>query len=646
MPKLKKSGSGWFDSSFAKLDFHSASAAASSSSQKQQQQQQMKKQLEKAEDSGSDDSDIVILSVVKGPPKKTDNQSNRKRKLSGIAPKTESFSPATLPSSSAIWQRDKEVFDFKAPTVKKSTVPLLDRFPPVSQADLAMHPKKVAEVAGWLTTNSKSPRILLLTGPPGSGKTATLRAICNDRRITLVEWTNTSEVDVFFQRPTDDSEWRGGRRDDDQYEVKSVSETKQFAEFLRRTDYCGWSQSNSVSSDADRIVLVEELPNKFYEDPQELHEILRSRLVGTRRPIVFIVSDVASSFKLGPRQLFPPAVVSELNIHEIAFNAVASSYIQKGLKRAVDKLGASYSNAANLKTRLKEIAEAADGDIRSAIFKLEFALNEKNALGGASKKSVSSSAEASGVDRHALDVFRALGKLLYAKRGPKPKEAFTAAENLLPPHLSHLARPTPLESDPDDVIDRCHLSADKLTSFLHENELDFAPDLESAQRALDDLSLFDASSRLWDVREDAVERFGGLIAAKSVAFWNFRDGGPKNLGFHQMRKAKATQVRREADLRRLECLRAFDDYRNCWPVDSLTTVLTPYLALMNARVKDYDQQRVLEWHKFPLRQGRRYGAGANTSLVDLSGVNQDQRLSEEPDDVMNIESFSDSDSSD
>lgn len=47
--------------------------------------------------------------------------------------------------------------------------------------------------------------------------------------------------------------------------MKSVSETKQFSEFLRRTDYGGWSLSDNPSSEADRIVLVEELPNKFYE---------------------------------------------------------------------------------------------------------------------------------------------------------------------------------------------------------------------------------------------------------------------------------------------------------------------------------------------------------------------------------------------
>lgn len=156
---------------------------------------------------------------------------------------------------------------------------------------------------------------------------------------------------------------------------------------------------------------------------------------------------------------------------------------------------------------------------------MEFALNERNALPAASKTNNDNAQTASTSDRHALDVFHALGKLLYAKRSAKGDEKFVATENGLPAHLRCRSRPMPLDSDPDDVVTRCHLSGEKLTSFLHENELDFAASLESVQRVLNDISLFDASSRQWDAREDVVERFGGLVAAKSVAYWNYREGG-------------------------------------------------------------------------------------------------------------------------
>ncbi len=133
------------------------------------------------------------------------------------------------------------------------------------------------------------------------------------------------------------------------------------------------------------------------------------------------------------------------------------------------------------------------GDIRSAIFKLEYALNEKNVLPAANKDDAASTASTS--DRHALDVFHALGKLLYAKRDPLTAETFITTENGLPAHLKHLARPFQLASNPDDVVDRCHLTGEKLSSFLHEDELDFAADLDSAQRILSDLSVFDACSK-------------------------------------------------------------------------------------------------------------------------------------------------------
>ncbi|TNN28193.1 Cell cycle checkpoint protein RAD17 [Liparis tanakae] len=55
--------------------------------------------------------------------------------------------------------------------------PWVDRYSPRSQAELAVHKKKIEEVENWLRVHSSSSKggVLLLTGPSGCGKTATVQ---------------------------------------------------------------------------------------------------------------------------------------------------------------------------------------------------------------------------------------------------------------------------------------------------------------------------------------------------------------------------------------------------------------------------------------------------------------------------------------
>ena len=71
-----------------------------------------------------------------------------------------------------------------------------EKYAPSTREDLAMHPQKVAEVSKWLQTADvslqlrlpPSPRLLVLTGPPGTGKSTMLRVLAAESAFEICEW--------------------------------------------------------------------------------------------------------------------------------------------------------------------------------------------------------------------------------------------------------------------------------------------------------------------------------------------------------------------------------------------------------------------------------------------------------------------------
>ena len=117
-------------------------------------------------------------------PNKAAKGRKRPRENNNTLKDTKSFSLPQLPE------------DQPPPLVKNSldsTKLWIYNHVPTSIDDLAVNNKKIDEVRSWLLDSIDKGGILVLSGPAGSGKTATLNALATSLQMSVKEWVNPVE---------------------------------------------------------------------------------------------------------------------------------------------------------------------------------------------------------------------------------------------------------------------------------------------------------------------------------------------------------------------------------------------------------------------------------------------------------------------
>ncbi|XP_062985745.1 LOW QUALITY PROTEIN: cell cycle checkpoint protein RAD17 [Elgaria multicarinata webbii] len=492
------------------------------------------------------------------------------------------------------------------------TEPWVDKYKPKTQNELATHKKKTEEVEAWFKSHmvQRQPKqggsILLLTGPPGCGKSATVEILAKDLGIQVQEWINPISLD--FKK--DDFQDALSHESDFQI-LPYQSQTALFQEFLLRANKYVRLQMVGESMETDkRLILVEDMPNHFYRDPSSFHDILRRFVRTGRCPLVFIISDGFSGAS-NQRFLFPKEIQEELCIANISFNPVAPTVMMKVLNRimAAESNTHGEKNDVPEKASLELICKGCSGDIRSAINSLQFSslkgYSSENRLWSQRKRNSALKCDtlskvkkkkkdgshlenlevqAIGGKDASIFLFHALGKILYCKREPAKESDFLQ----LPVHLSEYER-NPLLVQPEDVINKSHMPGDLFNLYLHQNYVDFFSDIDDLVRASEYLSTADFLCSNWDARP-TLREYSASVATRGVMHSNRARAFAQSkgrMGFRPLHKPQWFLIHKKYQENCIAAKSLFSSF--CLPPLCLQTQLLPYLAMLTNPMRNQAQ---------------------------------------------------------
>jgi len=525
----------------------------------------------------------------------------------------------------------------------------IERYVPQRVSDLAVNSKKVDEVRQWLQAHQGKRGLLVLTGPAGCGKTACLTALCEELGFHIEEWINPVEQVDYGERL--DEKWIPG--DSIQYQGKGG----QFKEWLRGAKYS--NLSNTSGSNSAKLILLEDLPGSAYMKGEEFLDTLAG--VSTV-PVVVIISD-GENGKKSKGALLPQDWLVRVNAKTIAFNPVTSINMVKLLTRIAleesQKGGRKFRVPE--KAALENLAESVGGDLRGAINALQFScLNEVadlreafhsvNAVASSKAKKKEGKGKASSLSKiggrdQRLQLFHALGKVLYSKRGE-------VEENWQLPQLLKKHARKQLQANPEEVIELSGMTSDSFCCFLHHNSPPFYTDIHDFSRLADAFSEADLMLREWGTTgKMSVSEYGGSVAARAVMFHNTKPA--QGLGAKKFSGPEFYPANRTSRLRQAALTASFPSA----PLRELVTSTAPLLARLAPTMGPAKIAAIRDVASFPLRsfytrQTVQIGPGdafqeeeeeellvkAATPEMDILEVAE---IKEENDDEMVIEEFED-----
>ena len=352
-----------------------------------------------------------------------------------------------------------------------------------------------------------SKKILILKGPPGAGKTATITLLAKAMNFDVLEWKNPVGAEFSSEA--------------------YLSMSAHFEDFLARSGIfselaladCNGNVSATPSPTTnalnegtrERVILIEEFPNTSLSTSSALRSFQSSVLqylafnvpsmgaflskhqgnnstVATP-PVVMVITETrlttttAASDSFTAHRLLGPEILSHPGVSTIEFNPMASTYLTKALDLVVRKEARqSGRHRVPGPALLKKLGEV--GDIRSAIGSLEFLLlrgededdwsgrvvsKAKTGPNGLTRMETQSLAIVAQRES-ALGLFHAVSRVVYNKRDDfGNSDAANVRPTQPPTYLSQHARLRIAQVSTSQLIDETGTDTATFIAALHEN---------------------------------------------------------------------------------------------------------------------------------------------------------------------------------
>ncbi|KAK4843174.1 hypothetical protein QYF36_004941 [Acer negundo] len=472
----------------------------------------------------------------------------------------------------------------------------VDKYKPCSVEELAVHKKKVEEIKTWFekrlrTKDDSSNHVLVITGPAGVGKSATIHVIASHLGARLYEW-NTPTPTIWQEHVHNCNSG-----------VRYTSKLDEFENFIDRIRKYGLITPSFTGESRSSIILViDDLPVTNGRTAFErLQNCLLLLVRSVRIPTAIVVTECekVDSGDYTPRS-FEELQSSLVNAGacKVAFNPITNNSIKKTLLRICRQEQCSLTAE-----QIDLLAKASGGDIRHAITSLQLVcmnfdrmlnLPSSNSSSNFSKEKADElSASGSGFSMQfgrdeTLSLFHALGKFLHNKR---ETENVTGMDQDAFCVLGKFSR-LPFKMDaPEMVLCQAHGQARPVADFLHENVLEFIgeeamDDASAVASYLGDADLLFASFRgiltRYNEAENVLQSAAASVAVRGVLFGNSQ---PLPSRWHAIRRPKLWQVEQSAMRNKIELVKNRVAYNgsSLSDVSVIATELAPALKWLGYR---------------------------------------------------------------